>query len=397
MRLLRLQLFDYRNFHRLHVELPPGPAVIIGDNAQGKTNLLDAVYLLATMRSLHVQTDVQLIRREALDDVMPAARILAHVETLGGPLKVEVGIAARAGPQGPIATKVARVNGVPKRLSDAVGHLTAVLFTAGDLNLISGSPSLRRRYLDIMMAQVEPPYAAAWQRFEKVLLQRNHLLKRIREGRGRADELSFWDQEICRDGGFIFHRRAVALAEMDLLAHEAHLALAPGEEMALVYRPRLDIAASELASGDPQAAAQAYAIALKRGLSGDIAAGMTLQGPHRDDVIFTLDGLPAAGYASRAQQRSIALSLRLAEARFLLARRGEPPVLLLDDVLSEMDASRRRSVLAAVADYEQMLVTSTDLDRFPPEFLSPASLFSVEAGSIQPWAGQAASRRTAES
>ncbi|MEE8386743.1 MAG: hypothetical protein V3S01_12585, partial [Dehalococcoidia bacterium] len=227
-------------------------------------------------------------------------------------------------------------------------------------------------------------YATARQRFEKVLLQRNHLLKRIREGQARAEELAFWDEELVRDGGFIFQRRAMALQEMNILAGEAHRGLAPGEEVAVTYSPRLDGVASELAVTDPQAAAQAYATALKRGLSRDIAAGMTLCGPHRDDVMFTLAGLPAAGYASRAQQRTLALSLRLAEARFLLARRGEPPVLLLDDVLSEMDAVRRSSVLAALSDYDQILVTGTDLDRFPSDVLSQATLFTLEAGSVRP-------------
>ncbi|MBI2912660.1 MAG: DNA replication/repair protein RecF [Chloroflexi bacterium] len=396
MRLLRLQLFDYRNFHRLDLELPAAPAVFVGDNAQGKTNLLEAVYLLATMRSLRAETDSQLIRRDSPVAEMPAARVLAHVETAGGPLKVEVALVARPGPYGPIAGKVVRVNGVPKRLSDAVGRLTAVLFTAEDLGLIGGSPSLRRRYLDITLAQVEQPYAAARQRFERVLLQRNHLLKRIREGAARPDELSFWDDELCQDGGFILQRRAAAVRELDGLARQVHASLVPGEELALLYRPRLEGDGADLAAASRQAAAEAYAAALKRSLSRDIAAGMTLMGPHRDDLLFTLDGVPAAGYASRAQQRTIALSLRLAEARLLLARRGDSPVLLLDDVLSEMDAARRRSVLASLDDYEHILVTGTDLDRFPPSFLARAALFAVEAGSIRPLVGEAASARTAE-
>ena len=385
MRLLRLQLFDYRNFHRLELELPAGLSVFIGDNAQGKTNLLEAVYLLATMRALRAETDVQLIRRESLlDDAMPAARVVAQVETLNGPLKVEVGVIARPGPQGPIATKIVRVNGVPKRLSDAVGRLTAVLFTAQDLDLISGTPSLRRRYIDITLSQLEAAYGAARQRLERILLQRNHLLKSIREGGARPDELSFWDEELCKNGGFIFQRRAAAVHELNLLAREAHAALAPGEGLALRYQPRLDDGAPDLASSDPQTASEAYTAALRRGRGRDIAAGMTLQGPHRDDLVFSLNDLPASGYASRAQQRTIALSLRLAEARFLLARRGESPVLLLDDVLSEMDAARRRSVLASVADYEQIFVTGTDLDRFPSRFRSRATLFAIEAGYVRP-------------
>jgi len=394
MRLLRLQLFDYRNFHRLDLELPPGPAVFIGDNAQGKTNLLEAVYLLATMRSLRAETESQLIRRDSPEAEMPAARVLAHVETAGGPLKVEVALMARPGPYGLIAGKVVRVNGIPKRLSDAVGRLTAVLFTAEDLGLIGGSPSLRRRYLDITLAQVEQPYAAARQRFERVLLQRNHLLKRIREGAARPEELSFWDDELCKDGGFIFQRRAGAVHELDSLARQVHASLARDEELALLYRPRLEGSLAGLARAGPQAAAQAYAATLKGSLSRDIAAGMTLLGPHRDDLLFTLNGVPAAGYASRAQQRTIALSLRLAEARFLLACRGDSPILLLDDVLSEMDAARRRSVLASLDEYEHILVTGSDLDRFPPPFLSRAALFAVEAGSLRPLLEEAAGSPT---
>ncbi len=391
MRLLRLQLFDYRNIQRLDLKLPPGPGVFLGDNAQGKTNLLEAVYLLATMRALRAETDAQLIRRQSLDEAMPAARVVGQVETLNGPLKVEVAIVARPGAHGPIATKTVRVNGVPRRLSDAVGRLTAVLFTADDLDLIGGTPSLRRRYLDITLTQVEHPYAAARQRFERVLLQRNHLLKRIREGAGHADELSFWDDELCKNGGTIFHHRDAALRELDVLARQSHAALAPGEELSLLYRPRLDGGQPDLLSSGPLQAAETYAAALRRSLARDIAAGMTLQGPHRDDLVFSLNALPAAGYASRAQQRTIALSLRLAEARFLLARRGEPPLLLLDDVLSEMDAARRRSVLSALTDYEQILVTGTDLDRFPPQFLAGAALFAVEAGSVRPLVEETAS------
>ena len=397
MRLLRLQLFDYRNFHRLDVELAPGPSVFIGGNAQGKTNFLEAAYLLATMRGLRAETDVQLIRRQSLDDVIPAARVLAQAETQNGVLRVEVGVIARPGPHGPIASKIVRVNGIPRRLSDAVGRLAAVLFTADDLDLVGGPPSLRRRYLDMSLTQVERPYVAARQRFERVLLQRNHLLRRIREREARPDELSFWDEQLSREGGLIFHWRATALRELNILAAEAHAALAPGEELATRYRPCLENAApEELACAEPQAAIEAYGAALKRGLGYDIAAGMTLQGPHRDDLLFTLNGLPSSGYASRAQRRTIALSLRLGEASFLLARRGESPVLLLDDVLSEMDAARRRSVLASVADYEQMLITGTDLDRFPPHFLSRAALFAVEANSVRPLVAEAASGRTGE-
>ena len=380
MRLLRLLLFDYRNFHRLEVTLAPGASLFVGDNAQGKTNLLEAVYLLATTKELRAETEAQLIRRAALDDPIPAARVVGEAESAEGAVKVEIAIVAREGSAGLLASKRVKVNGVPKRLSDAVGRLTAVLFTAADIDLISGPPASRRRYLDITLSQVDRAYVSARSRLERVITQRNHLLKRIREGAARADELAFWDDELARDGGYLFAVRSAALAELAALAAGAHAELAPGEALRLEYRPRLESGAAALDGAE--VAAGSYREALTRGVRRDIAAGMTLQGPHRDDVAFLLDSEPAAGFASRAQQRTIALALRLAEARLLHARRGEPPVLLLDDILSEMDHGRARSVIESVSSYDQLLVTATDLDRFPASFLDGAALFTVEAGSV---------------
>jgi DNA replication and repair protein RecF len=383
MRLLRLQLFDYRNFHRLDLALGPGASVFAGGNAQGKTNLLESVYLLATMRELRAETEAQVIRREATDDPMPAARVVAEAETAEGRLRLEVAVVGRDGPHGLIASKTAKVNGVPKRLSDAVGQFAAVLFATADIDLTSGTPSARRRYVDITLSQVDRRYVSARSRFERVLAQRNHLLKRIREGLAGADELGFWDSELARDGGYLFAARAAALSELAVLAAQAHATLAPQEELRLEYRPRLEGHAPDGLIG-PAAAAEVYGEGLRRGLARDIAAGMTLQGPHRDDIAFSLNGMPAAGFASRAQQRTIALALRLAEAQLLRSRRGEPPVLLLDDVLSEMDADRCRSVIDAISACDQLLVTTTDADRFPREFLDAAVVFSVAAGTVAP-------------
>ena len=368
MRVQRLQLFDYRNFHRLDIEIPSKIALLVGANAQGKTNLLEAVYLLATVRGLRVESDAQLIRREVLSDPLPVARIVADAETSEGLLKLEVAIVARPGARGPIATKTVKINGAPKRLADAVGRLTAVLFSADDLLMIEGAPSLRRRYIDLMVMQFDRNYAAARSRYERVITQRNHLLKRIRDGEANAEELTFWDDELSKDGGLLMQCRASALAEIGVLAAEYHRALAPDEALDVLYEPRLEPRPDEQASGEQFAAALSEALA--RGLSRDLAAGMTLQGPHRDDVSLKLNGAAAAGYASRAQQRTIALSLRLAEAEVLRRHRGEPPVLLLDDVLSEMDAARRTAVLSSLGDVQQLLITGTDWDRFPPDFLA---------------------------
>ncbi len=397
MRIRRLQLSGYRNFERLDLELNSGVSIFVGDNAQGKSNLLEAVYLLATMRGLRAETDAQLIRRQSLDGLLPAARVVAEADTMDGPLKLEVAIVTRPGPQGPIGTKTVKVNGVSRRLSDAVGRLTAVLFTAEDIELITGSPSDRRRFLDVMLGQVEPAYSAARSRFERVLLQRNHLLKRIREREAQPDELAFWDEELTRDGAVLIHQRAVALGELASIAAGLHAGLASGDILDIRYQPRLDGQRLDFSAASIQDTEDACSAALRRSLNRDIAAGMTLQGPHRDDILVILNGLGAAGYASRAQLRTIALALRLAEARLLTTRRGEPPVLLLDDILSEMDASRRESVLASVAGTEQILVTGTDWDRFPSEFRTGTSMFEVDAGSLRPPLTGVSAPRTVES
>ncbi len=397
MRLTHLLLSDYRNIERLEIGLPQRASVFVGENAQGKSNILEAVYLLATLRAVRAEHDAQVIRRAALDDVLPAARVVGQAETAAGSIKVEVTLTGRPGPNGPIATKTVKVNGVSKRVSAAVGSITAVLFTADDLHLIDGSPSVRRRYLDMTLAQVDRAYVLARSRFERVLAQRNHLLKRIREGPTGRDELAFWDAALAANGALLFGRRAGAVDVMARLAQEAHARLAPGEHLATHYRPRLEPLAIDLTEAVEEAIAGAYRDALSASLSRDIAAGMTLQGPHRDDILFSLDNFPAAGFASRAQQRTIALSLRLAEAQFLRERRGDPPLLLLDDVLSEMDASRRDSVLATLGDADQMLVTGTDRDRFSGAFLEDASLFAVEAGSVRPLAAGAPAPRRDQS
>jgi len=401
MRVRRLQLSDYRNFSRLDFALPTGPVVIVGGNAQGKSNLLEAVYLLSTMRSPRADSDGELIRQQAaqMEGAPPLARLVAEVEGRGGTVRLEMAVVGRGGGPGsfaarsagvPRANKVVRVNGVARRLADAVGQLNAVLFTAHDMEVIDGPPSLRRRYLDITISQVDGGYLRALQRYAKVLLQRNHLLKRVQEGSARREELAFWSQELVREGSYIIGARALTVASLGPLAVAAHAALSEGqEELTLVYQPQLGGAVDgfQAATLSQSELAAAFAQVMGQWSEREIGAGASLLGPHRDDLLFHLNGIPAATFASRAQQRTIAIALRLAEARYLLERRGESPVLLLDDVLSELDGRRRAAVLAAIADYEQALVTATELDRFLAAFLKNATLFQVAGGSLQAMAG----------
>jgi len=253
--------------------------------------------------------------------------------------------------------------------------------------MVVGPPSLRRRYLDIAISQVDGAYLRALQRYAKVLLQRNHLLKRLQDGSARREELAFWDEQLVLEASAIVGARALAVSNLAPLAAVAHTDLSDGrEELSLVYQPHLgaSIDGHQAASLARQELAAAFAQELGRWWEREVRAGATILGPHRDDLFVQLDGVSAAAFASRAQQRTIALALRLAEARLLRERRGDSPVLLLDDVLSELDARRRAAVLAAVADYEQVIITATDLDRFSPDFLARAALFRVAAGSVGP-------------
>jgi DNA replication and repair protein RecF len=391
----RLSLREFRNYRRLDVAFPRGLLLFVGGNAQGKSNLLEAIYLLATTRSVRAGSEGELVNWEAAREPPAVARLVGTARRRDRSVQVEVAITsrptnpdARGGPLGRLpASKRLRVNGVARRASDTVGQMTAVLFTTHDIDLVGGAPSVRRRYLDITLSQVDPAYLRALQRYGKVVLQRNALLRRIQEGAATFDQLSFWDEEMAREGGYIAGSRGRAVAALSPLARETHLALSSGEEnLSLAYQPQLSRAwdGERVAAASSDELASALLQALTSGRQRDAAAGVSLTGPHRDDLLFLLNGMPAAAFASRGQQRTAALALRLAEARYLLKRSGEYPVLLLDDVLSELDESRRRRIMAAASEFEQVLITSVDADRFDR---TDAHLYRVAAGQVEPLTG----------
>ncbi len=384
----QLTLTNFRNYRRLEINLRQGPLLLLGDNAQGKSNLLEAVFLLATTRSERAQTDGELIHWDALSEPQPVARVTAQVERSDGPLQLEVIVAGRGSSSSggrPTASKRLRVNGVARRQIDVVGQLTAVLFSTDDLQLISGPPAERRRYLDVALSQLDPTYLRALQQYGKVVTQRNALLRRIQEGEGSPDELTFWDEELARHGAVLVARRAVAVAAQAKHAQTAHRRLSGGEELTIAYQPRLEgWDGSRAAAAGPEELAAALREALDAGRRRDIGAGVTLSGPHRDDLTFTLDGIAASSFASRGQQRTAALALRLAEARYLADQKGDLPVVLLDDVLSELDEGRRRAVLESLGEWDQLLITSTDAERFDEGLSGSLAVLRVVAGQIEP-------------
>ncbi|HXU23894.1 MAG TPA: DNA replication/repair protein RecF [Tepidiformaceae bacterium] len=389
MYIFDLQIANYRNYGRVDLKLDRGLNLFVGDNAQGKSNLLEAIYLLSTLRSSRASNDADLVRRDILSSDFPVARLSCEVERSAGNLELEVAIVGRSTDASHRAGKRVRVNGVPKRASDAVGQMAAVLFTTLDIEVVAGPPLMRRRYLDMMISQVDRGYLRAMQRYAKVLQQRNSLLKRIQTREANSNELSFWDQELAHAGGVIMQARADALGHIVPQAAFQMDRLSDGlEEIELTYKPAL----AGLTDVDSPIDETEWTARMLRALASvrgrEIGAGATLVGPHRDDVLVQIDSLPADSFASRAQQRTAALSMRIAEASYLRRALGDDPVVLLDDVLSELDARRRRGVLEFFDSFQQTIVTAADPDRLREVMTRAAGRFVVSAGTITRFEGE---------
>ncbi len=393
MWLQHLTLANFRNYRQLDLELPPGLVLIYGGNAQGKTNLLEAIYVLATSRSPHTQTDRQLIHWAAEEDVMPYARTAGTVQQASGAHHVEI-VLVKLPTQGGTdrLQKQIKVDGIRRRALDLIGLVPVVLFSPQDVDLVAGSPTGRRRYLDATLCQIDPDYCRALSQYTQVLTQRNALLKDLQERRAGRDELIFWDDRLVQHGALIIERRLRVMGTLRQRSQTFHADLTGGHEVLdMVYVSSLKETRAGKAPLGPEANGKLPAVdtlvALFRTLlqtrqAEEIARGVTVIGPHRDDLHLTLNQVDAHLYASRGQQRTLALALKLTETEVLRDAVGEPPILLLDDVMSELDADRRRYLMARIDQHRQTFVTSTDLADFAPEFVEKAEVLKVEGGIV---------------
>jgi len=357
--LRRLQLRNHRNY--AHLDLTPGPGVnvFIGANGQGKTNLLEAVAMLALSTSPRSRRDI-----EVVGPIAPATRIEAEVES-GGKV-VELAIALTI--EGDRARRVIDVDGARRRAFDLPGHFRVTLFWPDDLGLVKAGPELRRRFLNQMLVQIEPGYARALSGLKRVLEQRNSLLKRMAAGEGGGDVLEAWNQELVQIGGEVSSARKQAVRELQPEAGRYHAEIASGERLEIDYLgPPADMA-----------------LAVQNSLAEDLRRGSTSIGPHRDELRILLDGREARAYGSQGQQRTAVVSLKLAEASLMARRTGERPVLLLDDVLSELDGERRAALMRQVAGEGQVIITSVEAGPFPPGLIASAMVWTVDQGRIQP-------------
>jgi len=388
-----LSLANFRNYTSLELDLPSHLVVFQGENAQGKSNLLEAIYILATSRSHRASNERELINWSALKEELPVCRIAAEAHRAGKKLRLEIALMGK--PNDSSSTeqsttgastvqKRIRINGTAKRAIDLIGQINVVPFSAQDINIIAGEPALRRRYLDITNSQIDRHYLRQLQRYQRILWQRNRLLRLIADNRASPDELLYWDQELVQTGAYITVQREHMVTELTRLAQVIHDELSGGQGiLSLAYHRSID---KKKGAGDSrlEEISTVFFQALQTARVKEINQGMSLIGPHRDELRFSTDDVDLGIYGSRGQQRTAALSLKLAEARFMLGKTGEQPILLLDDVLSELDAQRRSHLLHSVAEYQQVLITATDLDYFDPNFLKQAELFMVSKGCVEP-------------
>ena len=374
--------------------------LIHGANGEGKSNLLEALYMVAIAKSHKASSERELVRRQAAREGAQA-QVSAVALRDGGRVRVQIDLTPtsqvpdpsaealpvnaqghhqQSGEVGPVQKHV-KVNGVPRRTSELVGEINAVMFSAQDLDLVLGPPVVRRRYLDILISQLDRRYLRTLLRYQRVVSQRNHLLKILRHGRSQQSELEFWDDELVDTGSYIMARRAETVLVLSQRAGPIHWELTgDGEALELDYRPSVETDAGVSEEGLAKSLRRSMELQRER----EVAQGFTVCGPHRDDLQMLLDDMDAALYASRGQCRTAVLALKLAEAGYLRERRGQEPVLLLDDVLSELDAGRRSQVLDRVSRYEQCFITTTDVDSVDAAYLSRMVRFAVSGGRVTP-------------
>jgi DNA replication and repair protein RecF len=381
MFLKSIRLTHFRNYQEQQVEFLAPKTILVGDNAQGKSNLLEAVELLATLRSHRAIRDRELVYNEET-----TAYVQAVLERDTG--IVDLGLTLRSNGRRTVALNHEAL----RRQIDFLGVMNAVQFSSLDLELVRGGPGQRRSWLDTLLTQLEPVYAYILHQYNLVLRQRNALLKQQRRTESARIEsaaehtastdpsqLAIWDAQLATLGSRVIRRRARVLERLAPLAQEWHQAISSSSEtLAVQYAPNVPFK-----QDDPIVVQQAFLDKIQQRSIPEQLQGISLVGPHRDEVEFTINQTPARQYGSQGQQRTLVLSLKLAELKLIEAVVGEPPLLLLDDVLAELDLSRQNHLLETIQDRFQTLITTTHLGAFDSQWLKSSQILTVESGRIK--------------
>ncbi|MDN7228563.1 DNA replication/repair protein RecF [Planococcus liqunii] len=365
----RLELRDYRNYETLDLSFSPEINVFIGENAQGKTNIMESLYVLSMAKSHRTTNDKELIRWNA-----DYGKIKGDVFRKYGKLPLEITLSKKG--------KKAKVNHLEqRRLSDYIGQLNVVMFAPEDLNLVKGSPQIRRRFIDMEIGQISPVYLHDLLTYQKLLKQRNHILKQ-NYGKQAINDVMFdvYTEQFIEAAVKIIQKRYQFMELLQKWAEPIHHGISRGlEQLQICYQPisglKPEWTPTEMASFLEQKLAEVR----KR----EIERGLTLVGPHRDELQFLVNGYDVQTYGSQGQQRTTALSLKLAEIELIKQEVGEAPVLLLDDVLSELDDYRQSHLLNTIHGSVQTFVTTTNVDGIQHETIQNARLFEVSQGMVK--------------
>jgi DNA replication and repair protein RecF len=366
--LTSLHLQNYRNYKELDLETPNKVNVFLGPNAQGKTNLLEAIFVLALSKSHRTSKDKELIGWQG-----DSARISGEADKRYGKVKLDLQFSAQG--------KKARINGLEQRkLSDFVGSLNVVMFAPEDLEIVKGTPGVRRRFLDMEIGQVQPGYLHTLQQYGKVLQQRNNFLKASYPGGANATMLEVWNTQLAEHGVKIMKKRKHFIHKLQAFAEQIHAGITNGaEKLTIDYRPSYDADALQ----DESVLFEQFMIKLTQVKDQEIRRGVTLVGPHRDDLAFFINGKEAQIFGSQGQQRTTALSLKLAEIELIHEEIGEYPLLLLDDVLSELDQHRQTQLIETFQSKVQTFITTTGLESVDTSRLQDAGIYHVQGGTVR--------------
>ncbi|QDZ40775.1 DNA replication/repair protein RecF [Euhalothece natronophila Z-M001] len=378
MYLEQLHLTRFRNYFNCSVAFEAQTIILLGNNAQGKSNLLEAVELLATLKSHRTSKDQDLIfQNEAIAQIEAVVKRLYRENTLTLTLRQKG------------RRTVALDREKLRRKTDFLGALNAVQFSSLDLDLVRGSPDKRRNWLDALLIQIEPIYAYILQEYNRVLRQRNALLKTIRKSLYEVSEsnqvdnstweqLALWDAQLAANGSRVMRRRARVLERLTPIAQKWHNQISDHtEQLNLIYTANVT-----WSEDDPQQVQQAILDRIKLRQAAEQNLGTTVVGPHRDEVEFNINETPARSYGSQGQQRTLVLALKLAELELIETVVGEPPLLLLDDVLAELDLQRQNQLLSAIANRFQTIITTTHLNSFDQQWLKSSQVLTVDNGSL---------------
>ena len=373
MYLSHLSLRHFRNYQEQQVDFAAAKTILVGENAQGKSNLLESVELLATLKSHRTSRDRDLVQQGET-----FGQISASVQR-------EVGVADLSLVLRQAGRRTAILNGEKlRRQLDFLGSLSAVQFSSLDLDLVRGGPGERRTWLDTLLIQLEPVYAHILSQYNQVLKQRNALIKKLYADedapQAQADptQLALWDAQLAALGTRVMRRRFRATNRLAPIAHKWHQAISgQREELAMAYQPNVPLEVD-----DPQAIQGNFLDKIQARAVAEQHQRTTLVGPHRDDIDLTIDGTPSRQYGSQGQQRTLVLALKLAELELIDGVIGDPPLLLLDDVLAELDLNRQNQLLEAIQNQFQTIITTTHLGAFGSDWIQSSQILTVKAGRI---------------